>query len=150
VARGDESVGDAGPMGYNLGKVGSLHGGARGLSHAVAFIGGSSERNLMFASEHEPDGWSIGFVDAQAPTALETLAASPPEAAVFCLGEGCVGDVGGFAQEMLADARFARPLMIFLDGTAEQSASIKEWNPFAVFVTSSELPWVLKRLIPKD
>lgn len=104
----------------------------------------------MFASEHEPDGWSIGFVDAQAPDALESLAANPPEAAIFCLGEGCAGDVGGFAQGMLADARFSRPLMVFLDGTAEQVASIKEWNPFAVFVTSAELPWVLKRLIPKD
>jgi len=95
-------------------------------------------------------GWNAQTARSDDPEVVERLLKEPPVAAVFCLDPEHLDGACALTETLTTDPRFERPLLVYIDGGPAEIARIKERSPFAVFVKSSELAWVLKRLIAKS
>lgn len=94
-------------------------------------------------------GWSVHLAGIQADGVLDRIAEFKPLAAVFCM-ESCDADqLKQLATSVMDDARMLRPLMVFVGGSAEEAAALKQDVPYGVFVHEDELEWVLKHLAIK-
>lgn len=110
------------------------------------FVHASEQDPAAIADTYQLRGWNIDVAPPTADDALERLAAANPVAAVFCLDHGCGHEVTTFAEAVMSDPRTNRPLMVFVDGEAEDLAAARQAAPYGIFVRPDELPWVLKRL----
>ena len=113
------------------------------------FVHTSEQNPNELAAAYALRGWNIAAAGPHVEDALDRMAESHPVAAVFCLDGECVPDVTAFAQLVLADDRTNKPLMVFVGGEANDIAAARGVAPYGIFVRPDELPWVLKRLIPK-
>jgi len=114
------------------------------------FVHTSDQNPNEIAATYQLRGWDIAVAGPHAADALDRMAISTPVAAVFCLDGDCAPDVTAFAALALADERTNKPLMVFVGGEASDIAAARSISPYGIFVRPDELPWVLKRLIPKD
>jgi len=113
------------------------------------FVHTSDQNPDEIAAAYELRGWNIATAGPHAADALDRMAESSPVAAVFCLDGDCAPDVTAFAEHALADDRTNKPLMVFVGGETSDIAVARAIAPYGIFVRPDELPWVLKRLIPK-
>jgi len=120
------------------------------MGETLCFVHASEQDSNRIAATYQLAGWNIVIVAPQAPDALEQLASYDPAAVVFCLDERCGPGVIEFAARVLADDRTNRPLMVFVDGSADDIATARGVAPYGIFVRTDELPWVLKRLSIKS
>lgn len=119
------------------------------MSGSLFFLGSDLEACSLIAEGYAAAGWATRVVQTNADDVVEQIVSEEPVATVFCLDSAHLSDVASVTGQIIADARFRRPLLVYLDGTPEQNATIKQLSPFAVFVKSTELGWVLKRLVVK-
>jgi len=113
------------------------------------FVHTSAQDPNEIAAAYQLRGWDIAVAGPHADDALDRMAVTSPVAAVFCLEGDCATDVTAFAEHALADDRTNKPLMVFVGGEASDIAAARGIAPYGIFVRPDELPWVLKRLIPK-
>lgn len=113
------------------------------------FVHTSNRNPDEIAAAYELRGWNIAVAGPLAQDALDRMAASSPVAAVFCLDGDCAPDVNAFATNVLSDERTNKPLMVFVGGEVSDVSEARAIAPYGIFVRPDELPWVLKRLIPK-
>jgi hypothetical protein len=116
------------------------------MAETLCFVQASGSSGEARAAEFENGGWIVERVDPSAEDAIRTLESSQPVATVFCLEPEC-GPTLEFAVRVLEDSSLHRPLMVFVGGDASAVEAAKQTIPFGVFVSSGELPWVLKRLV---
>ncbi len=127
----------------------SLHGGAEIVAGTVFFVGADTSRCAAVAEAYSEQGWETPIGKPDDFDLIDRLVEDAPVAAVFCMEPEHAQAIGDLTQRLMDDARFQRPLMVYLDAEGEWPASIKAICPYGVFVTSGELSWVLKHLIPK-
>lgn len=116
------------------------------MADTLCFVhtpGSSGEEQAVAFADR---GWNIQQLDPNAEDAIAAIEASQPLATIFCLESEC-GATRDFAVRVLEDTELHRPLMIFVGGQAEEVEAAKEAVPFGVFVSPSELHWVIKRLV---
>lgn len=114
------------------------------------FLGTDTPRCASVAQDYATLGWNTPMGKADDFDIVDRLVEEAPVASVFCLEPDDGVAVADLTQRLMGDERFQRPLMVYLDGGAEQVERIKAVCPFGVFVTTAELAWVLKRLLPKN
>jgi hypothetical protein len=119
------------------------------VSGSLFFLGSDLGACSLIAEGYATAGWATRVVHTDADDVVEQIVAEEPVAIVFCLDTTHLNDVNSVTGQIIADARLRRPLLVYLDGTPEQNARIKQLSPFAVFVKNTELGWVLKRLVVK-
>jgi hypothetical protein len=120
------------------------------VADTLMFVGSDSARCATLADPLNRLGWATATVDPTAADALETIVGQAPVATVFDLTTGPFQAIHELAKALLTDAQIPRPLLVFVGGSAEEVASVKDDVPFGVFVDTDELTWVLKHLIYKD
>jgi len=133
-------------MGSTIGACRSVGGP---MVDTLFFVHTSEQDPNAIAAAYQLRGWNIAVAGPYADDALERMAVTSPVAAVFCLDGDCASDVTAFAEHVLADERTNKPLMVFVGGEASDIAAARTTSPYGIFVRADELPWVLKRLIPK-
>ena len=119
------------------------------MADTLFFVHTSENDPNAIAAAYQLRGWDIAVSEPTAIDALDRMAESNPVAAVFCLEGDCGGGVMEFVEAVMADERTNRPLMVFVDGDADELAAARRIAPYGIFVRPDELPWVLKRLVVK-
>jgi hypothetical protein len=120
------------------------------MSGTVFFVGADTQRCTAASEAYSDQGWSTPIAKPDDFDAADRLIAEAPVAAVFCVEPEHAHLTLDLTARLMSDERFQRPLMVYLDGAEQVVASIKAICPFGVFVSSGELGWVLKHLIPKN
>jgi hypothetical protein len=120
------------------------------MADTVFFVGADAARCAAVAQPYAERGWATPLAQPDDFDVVDRLVEESPVAAVFCLEPDHAQQIADLTRSLMGDARFQRPLMVYLDGEDEWPARIKEICPYGVFVTSGELGWVLKHLIPKE
>ncbi|PKQ15120.1 MAG: hypothetical protein CVT67_11040 [Actinobacteria bacterium HGW-Actinobacteria-7] len=117
------------------------------MAGTVFFVGANEAYCANLAQDYAATGWTTQVAGVDDADAVERILEDAPIAAVFCLDPDHVSVVCALIEQLTTDPRYQRPLLVFLDGSPDEVACIKQHSPFAVFVTASELTWVLKRLV---
>jgi ActR/RegA family two-component response regulator len=118
------------------------------VAGALFFVGDDVGVRDDLARAFAERGWQIGHGTASPDTA-DLIAQTQPVACVFSLDGSETAALLDLAENVSADERLERPLLVFSGGHVEDVASVKTALPYAVFVRPDELEWVLKHLIPK-
>lgn len=120
------------------------------MAGTVFFVGADAQQCAGVAEAYSDQGWNTPIAKPDDFDVADRLIAEAPVAAVFCVEPEHAHLTLDLTGRLMSDERFQRPLMVYLDGGEEVVAGIKAICPFGVFVTSGELGWVLKHLIPKN
>ncbi len=91
-------------------------------------------------------GWGTVISAPNAEDAYDRAADCRPIAAVISLEGPAADDARALGLRLTQEEDFPKPLMVFLGGSADQVALMKEALPYALFVKPEELAWVLKHL----
>lgn len=116
------------------------------MAQTLCFVQAAGSSGEEQARDFAEQGWEVEHVDPAAPDALDRIVAIAPLATVFCLEADC-GNTEALAEQLVVDQRLSRPLIVFTGGTPEQVEFARAAVPYAVFVSPSELHWVIKRLV---
>ena len=119
------------------------------MTDTLFFVHPDEHSPQQIAEAYQLRGWNIVVSPPHADDALDRMAQAEPVVAVFCLDGERGGDSRTLATGALADARIARPLMVFAGGGAAEVAAARAAAPYGIFVRMDELAWVLKRLMVK-
>lgn len=124
------------------------HGGGGAVAGALFFVGDDAGIRDDLARGFAERGWQTGHGTATLDS-VDLIVQTQPLACVFTLDGSETATLLELAENVAADERLERPLLVFSGGHADDVASVKAALPYAVFVHPDELGWVLKHLVPK-
>lgn len=120
------------------------------MADTLFFVHPDESDSRVIATDYRLSGWDIVVSAPATDGVLEHLVRSAPIAAVFCLDASYEPAMMPFAQQVMADDRTRRPIMVFVEGTEDQVALARSIAPYGIFVHRDELAWVLRRLVVKN
>jgi hypothetical protein len=117
------------------------------MAEKLFFLHEDPSTAAVIAAPLASRGYAIEISSVREPDVEDAIADANPLAVVISLQSDAECDASReIAAEVLADARMARPLLVFVGGTAEQVAETRAALPYGLYVRPDEVAWTLKHL----
>lgn len=118
------------------------------MPDSLVFVYRDTQAAETLAQPYGARGWSTSVVAADDPKAVDLVCAAAP----MVIALDAAGDISpalSTACAALERHPDTDPLVVFIDPERDQRESAKQRLPYALFIKSEELPWILKHLTYK-